>query len=102
MGYKYFNFDKLNGADKVDLVLDLIPNGVDGTITIFTEAPWKGNPDPVGEIEIKAADPIKPMKMRADISSVKKLKGKHPLYLVFETPTAESVCTLERLQFVKN
>ena len=102
VGYKYFNFDKLNGAEKVELVLDLIPAGVDGTITVYTEAPWKGNPEPVGKFELKDNDPIKPMKMKADVTPVAKLKGKHPVYLVFNTPSGESVCTLERIQFITN
>ncbi|MDE6692243.1 MAG: glycosyl hydrolase family 43, partial [Muribaculaceae bacterium] len=100
VGYKYFNFDKLNGAGKVELALDLIPRGVDGTITVYTEAPWKGNPSPVGKFEIKSDDPIKPMKMKADVSAVSLLKGKHPVYLVFSTPAAGSLCTLERIQFI--
>lgn len=99
VGYKYYNFDKLKGAEKAELELDLIPGGVDGTITVYTEAPWKGNPQPVGNFELKHSDPIKPMKMRADVSAVSKLSGKHPLYLVFSTPGKESVCDLLRLRF---
>ncbi len=100
VGYKYFNFDNLNGAQRVELALDLIPSGVDGTISVFTEAPWKGNPSPVGILEIKSTDPIKPMKMKADVSGVSKLSGKHPLYLVFNTERGGSLCTLLRMQFL--
>ena len=102
VGYKYFNFDRLNGSEKVELALDLIPSGAEGTITVYTEAPWKGNPAPVGRFEIKESDPVKPMKVKADVTPVAKLKGKHPLYLVFNTPGADSLCTLERIQFIND
>ena len=85
----------------MELALDLIPAGADGTITVYTEAPWKGNPQPVGKFEIKASDAIKPLKMKADVSPVAKLKGKHPVYLVFSTSSDGSLCTLNRIQFLK-
>ena len=101
LGYKYFNFDNLKGAEKVELALDLVPEGIDGTITVYTEAPWKGNPQAVGKFEIKASDPIKPLRYTADVTPVASLGGKHPLYLVFSTPSEGSLCTLQRLQFLK-
>lgn len=100
VGYKYFNFDRVNGAEKVELALDLIPAGIPGYIEVFTTAPWKGNPEPVGKFVFKDDDPIKPMRMKADVSGVANLKGKHPLYLVFHSDQPESLCTLERIQFL--
>ncbi len=100
LGYKYFNFDKLNGAKNVNLVLDIIPEGVEGTITVFTSAPWKGNPAPVGMIELKADAPKTATKVKGDVSGVAALKGKHPLYLVFSSPVkGQSMCTINHLQF---
>lgn len=102
VGYKYYNFDTLHGADKVELQLELIPEGIPGTITVYTSAPWKGNPAPIGQFEIKDSAPIKPLKLRADVTPVATLRGKHPLYLVFESPIpGRSVATLTHLQFLK-
>lgn len=101
LGYKYFNFDKLNGSKNVSLVLDLIPEGIDGIITVFTSAPWKGNPAPAGMIELKADAPKSATKVRCDVPGVAVLKGKHPLYLVFSSPVKDkSICTINHLQFV--
>lgn len=101
VGYKYYNFDRLAGVDgPVDLVLDIFPGEAGGTITVYTSAPWKGSPVPVGRFEVAPGQPFTGTPVRADVSAVKKLKGKHPLYLVFDSPEADkSVCTLTHLRF---
>lgn len=100
LGYKYFNFDRLNGRKGARLVLDLIPEGIDGTITVYTSAPWKGNPQPVGHFELKAGMVGKPVSLSADVPSVSSLSGKHPLYLTFSSPVkGKSLCTITHLQF---
>ncbi len=102
LGYKYFNLDATTGAAPLKLALDLIPEGIDGTIKIYTSAPWKGNPKPVGEIAISGSAPREATKMIADVSAAGKLKGKHPLYLTFSSPEkGKSVCTVLSLQFEK-
>lgn len=100
LGYKYFNFDHLKDIDgPVDLVLDIFPDGAGGTIEIYTSAPWKGNPSPVGRMEIPGWA-LTGLSVKADVSAVKSLKGKHPLYLVFDSPEdGKSVCTLTHLRF---
>lgn len=100
LGYKYFNFDNLNGIKRIDLVLDIIPGGIDGSIAIYTEAPWKGNPAPMGTIEIRSDMPQAPTKVRADVSTAGMLSGKHPLYLTFSSKVSDkSLCTITHLQF---
>ncbi|MDE6327221.1 MAG: hypothetical protein K2L91_01695, partial [Duncaniella sp.] len=62
-------------------------------------APWKGNPSPVGRMEIPGWA-LTGLSVKADVSAVKSLKGKHPLYLVFDSPEeGKSVCTLTHLRF---
>lgn len=100
LGYKYFNFDRLNGRKGARLVLDLIPEGIDGTITVYTSAPWKGNPQPVGHFELKSDMAGKPLKLSADVAAVSSLSGRHPLYLTFSSPVkGKSLCTITHLQF---
>ncbi|MDE6393926.1 MAG: family 43 glycosylhydrolase [Duncaniella sp.] len=100
LGYKYYNFDRLKGCKGVDLVLDIIPESIGGTITVYTEAPWKGSPTPVGHIDIKPAMPDTPIQVRGNVSGVTALSGKHPLYLVFSSPEKDkSICTVNHLQF---
>ncbi len=102
VGYKYYNFDKIHGSGKVSLELELIPEGRDGKITVFTSAPWKGNPSPAGQITVKKGMSMTPVKLRADVSAVAQLSGKHPLYLVFDSPEKGlSLCSLIGLRFVK-
>ncbi|MCM1312666.1 MAG: hypothetical protein NC206_04040 [Bacteroides sp.] len=100
VGYKYFNFDKLNGKNNIRLALDIIPEGSEGTITVYTSAPWKGCPTPVGMFQVSSAMPAIKTRIYADLPSVNLLKGKKPLYLVFNSPTEnKSICELISLQF---
>lgn len=102
LGYKYFNFDKLKGADNVLLELDIIPENIDGRIDVYTVAPWKGDPKPVGSFTLKGTDSRQPVKISAPLSGIGALEGKHPLYLVFSSPVADkSMCTLTHLRFKK-
>lgn len=100
LGYKYFNYDHLNGRDDAELILSMTPQGIDGKIEIFTSAPWKGNPQSVGEIIIDKEMPQTPLQLSAKVSDVTKLKGKHPLYFKFSSPEkSKSMVTITHLQF---
>lgn len=100
LGYKYFNFDKLAGLSEVELVLDIIPGDVAGTISVYVEAPWKGRPQPIGNFTMKAGKSKKQKSISAKLKSVKALRGKHPLYLVFSSSEkGKSVCTLNYIHF---
>lgn len=100
LGYKYFNFDRLAGSKDTRLILELIPEGTDGTIRIYTSAPWKGNPKPAGEIKIDRTMEKVPTEMSATIKDAGRLKGKHPLYLTFSSSEkGKSICTMLRLRF---
>ncbi len=100
LGYKYFNFDKLKGLQDLELNLDIIPANIDGKITVYTSAPWKGNPAPVGEFNLNASESDKPMRITAKLHDISDLAGKHPLYLVFSSPVeGKSICTINYLQF---
>ena len=58
VGYKYFNFTATNGKKDVQLLLTLIPEGIDGTIEVIADRPWVSQGGrPLGKIELKADMP---------------------------------------------
>lgn len=100
LGYKYFNFDNLVGKKNVKLILDIIPEGIDGTIKVFAEAPWKGNPESIGEFNIDSKMIKEMTKITADLTNIESLIGKHPIYLTFSSPSdGKSICEVYSLQF---
>jgi hypothetical protein len=100
VGYKYFNFDATSGRSDVCLLLNLIPEGVDGTITIMADRPWasqKGKE--LGKISLKANMPQQPTEIAVKLPALGELSGKHAIYFTFASDTKEkSICTL--LDFV--
>lgn len=100
LGYKYFNFDKLDGLDDIMLNLDIIPGDIDGKITVYISAPWKGTPSPIGEFNLKADDNKTPRHISTALHNLSNIKGKHPLYLEFSSMVPDqSLCTVNYIQF---
>lgn len=102
IGYKYYNFDKLKGVSKPEIVLSMIPDGIDGTISVYTAAPWKGNPTPIGTADIPADDKGKNIQLNIPLSNTQNLSGKQPLYLKFDSSEkVKQLCTLQSLVFTR-
>ena len=101
VGYKYFNFTKTNGKKDVQLLLRLIPEGIDGTITILADRPWTSQGGKVlGTIELKADMPQTSTEMSVALPALAELTGKHALFFVFTSETKEkSMCILEDFVF---
>ncbi len=100
LGYKYYNFDRFNGRHDIKLLLELIPGGVDGTLTIYTSAPWKGSPEPAGSYRLTSGQPSEPTTIAIPLTGIDTLSGKHPLYISFTSPEqGKSLCSLLRLRF---
>ena len=107
VGYKYFNFDAelLDNEGDLTLYLNLIPEGIDGTIEVMIDRPWASQGGKkIGEIELKADMEKKTQTMEMGISDEVKeneLKGQHAIFFVFKSDTKEqSLCTLEDFVFV--
>ena len=102
VGYKYFNFTETNGKDSLQLDLRLIPEGIDGTITIMADRPWVSQKGKVlGTIELKADMPQTSTELSVALPALKELTGKHALYFVFASETKEkSLCILEDFVFI--
>ena len=101
VGYKYFNFEAERLANKANLMLclNLIPEGVDGTIEVMMDRPWTSQGGKkIGEIALKADMPKELRTMAIGISKEaqeKYLAGKHAIYFIFKSDTKEkSLCTL--------
>ena len=58
VGYKYFNFTKTYGKKDIQLLLQLIPEGIDGTIQVMIDRPWESQGGSLlGTIELKTDMP---------------------------------------------
>ncbi len=101
VGYKYFNFDATNGHDGLQLLLTLIPEGIDGMIQVMADRPWTSQKGiQLGSAPIKADMPKQSTEVAIDVPALKELKGKHAIYLLFSSDTKEkSICTLEDFVF---
>ena len=101
VGYKYFNFTKIAGRNDLALVLNVIPEGVHGTITVMADRPWTSQGGIVlGTMEIKADMPAVETELVVEVPAAADLTGKHAIYLKFESEQKEkSVCVLNSLKF---
>ena len=100
VGYKYFNFDDA-GGHILKLHLNVIPEQIDGVISIWADRPWKSQGGRfVGYIELKADMPSVPTEFLLEMPGITGMKGKHALFFTFSSPTKEkSLCTLLDFRF---
>ena len=101
LGYKYFNFTSTFGRRNLKLVLNLIPEGVDGTITVMADRPWASQGGIVlGSLELKADMSDSPADFVVDVPALAELTGKHAIYLKFTSEVADkSICVLNNIKF---
>ena len=102
VGYKYFNFDVTRRRNDVELWLNLVPGGIDGTIEIMADRPWASQGGKLlGTIELKAdMDQTAPTDMKVTLPDIGSLEGKHAIFLKFSSPVKEkSICQLENFMF---
>ena len=85
------------------LYTTLVPQGVDGHVTIMAD-----HPDParggieLGSFDLRADMPQEVTEVGTKLSKVRGLKGKHAVFYVFESDTREqSLCELHYLVFTK-
>ena len=101
VGYKYFNFTHTHGKKDIQLLLQLIPEGIDGSIQVMIDRPWESQGGSLlGTIELKTDMPKVSTELTAELPTLTELTGKHAIYLKFSSATKEkSLCTLETLVF---
>ncbi len=105
VGYKYFNFNRFRRGllTKKRLELHLLPQGVDGRITVMADAPsaTRGGIR-LGALDLSAGMPQEMTEMSIPLSRIRRLKGKHALYFIFESDTqGASLCELHDFVFRK-
>ena len=101
VGYKYFNFTKSYDGDYLQLLLRLIPEGIDGTIKVMVDRPWESQGGKsLGSFTLKADMPKESTELALEVPALADLTGKHALFFVFSSDTKEkSLCTLEDFGF---
>lgn len=101
VGYKYFNFTSTHGRKDLQLVLNLIPEGVDGRIIVMADRPWTSQGGTVlGTLQIKSDMPQVPTDLSVELPAAGDLTGKHAIFLKFESEVQDkSICVLNTLIF---
>ncbi len=100
VGYKYFNFTATQGR-RLELHLNLVPEGVDGTISVMADSPWPSHGGVLlGELQLKADMPQQATELVISLPELSKMTGKHAIFFTFLSETKEkSLCTLEDFVF---
>lgn len=104
VGYKYFNLDSTYGLKNgLKLALEVLPEGIDGTIDIMVDSPWEAcGGKKVGSVRIMKEMSSKMRTVTADVTPLTTLKGKHAIYLVISSDVdAQSVCEIHTIGFTK-
>jgi hypothetical protein len=102
VGYKYFNFTALQGKKNVQLLLKIIPEGIDGTIEVMADRPWASQRGlTLGKVDVRGDMPVgTPVELTIPLPGLSGLAGKHALFFVFKSDFKErSLCTLEDFVF---
>ena len=101
VGYKYFNFTSTYGHSNLKLILNLMPEGVDGTITVMADRPWASQGGVLlGSLDLKADMPMTPAEFSVPVPELADLTGKHSIYLKFTSDVQDrSICVLNALRF---
>lgn len=101
VGYKYYNMDRTYGAKKLQLVLGIVPEGIEGDVEVWFDAPKSAEGTCVGTAHITAKRAGKPSQLTIAINDAAQLQGKHALYLVFlkASEPAKSICRIETITF---
>jgi len=101
IGYKYYNLSKTYGADNVQLILNYVPEGIEGTVDVYVDRPSESEGGvKIGSYSIKASTSAKAIDATIDVSAIKHYNGKHAIYLVFDSPfKGKSICRINTLRF---
>ena len=102
VGYKYFNFTPLQGKKDVQLLLTIIPEGIDGTIEVMADRPWASQRGiTLGKVDVKAdMTPGTPLELAIPLPGLSGLTGKHAVFFKFTSAVKEkSLCSLENFVF---
>lgn len=102
VGYKYFNFNHTTKENALNLVMHLKPEGVNGTINVYIDAPKESaGGKKIGELTLGENASQNISEFSTTITALKGVKGKHSLFFVFDSKIEDkSLCELYDFQFV--
>ncbi len=103
LGYKYFNFDTSDGMDKLQLLLEIAPRGIGGTVTILIGGPSveQGGVE-VGSFNLYPSEPQTVMTKQIVLRGISQFHGKQALYFRFSSSVkGSSLCDIYSLGFQK-
>jgi len=101
VGYKYFNFSRTAKFRSLSLTMTVLPEGVDGTITVMVGGPTvsKGGKE-IAQFRLSENMGSERTKITAECRGLNGLKGKQPLFFVFDSPVkGKSLCKFYDFQF---
>lgn len=100
-GYKYFNLSKTYGKKSTKLILNILPEGTEGTVEVYLDHPSISEGGvKIGSSTVKASTSSKPIDLTIDVSKISLFNGKHALFLVFHSQEkGKSICKVNILQF---
>ena len=101
VGYKYFNFDITRGRKNVNLLVTLIPEGIDGIMEIMADRPWTSQGGRLlGTLKLTADMPHTATELKVSLPETGSLEGRHAVFFKFYSPVKEkSICQLESFLF---
>lgn len=101
VGYKYFNFTHTAKVNPLNLYMHLKPEGIDGTISVWIDAPKaKRGGKQIAEFSISKDDPKSIREYKTSVKGLRGLNGKHALFFVFHSATEDkSICEMHDFQF---
>lgn len=102
IGYKYFNFNKTRGMKTLKMNLTYLPQGVDGTIDVWLDAPEGLGGTKVASLNLKASDAAAETTVSLPAKALARLKGKHAIFIAFHAAEkGRSLCELRTLGFAR-
>ena len=101
VGYKYYNFDRTAGKKGLKLELEIVPQGLDGTVDVWVRRPNAAEGGvKVGSLAVSAAWGDGVRKVAVDVAPLASVTGKQALFFTFDSPVkGQSVCELNSLRF---
>ena len=96
LGYKYFNFSKMDRRRTLRMLLNMKTLGINGHIDVMIDSPWTSRGGKkIGSLDITSRTAAKAKDVPVKLSGIENLNGKHAVYLVFSSPVKKkSMCEL--------
>lgn len=100
IGYKYFNMNRMSKLKNPVMYIGYTPEGIDGEIDVMLDDPEVSNGGKyLGTFSIRGeGEPATYRGHSLALKGLKKVKGKHALYLKFRSASPGSICKLHDIQ----